>query len=308
MEIIHGLEHITPHVPCALTMGTFDGVHRGHVQIIRQLREEAQRKNLCATLITFEPHPRLVVKRPGSAGIRLLTTLQEKIDLLKQQPLDRVVVVPFDEAFSRIEYEEFVKTVILDKLGARALVIGYDHAFGRNREGNFSNLEKLSKKYGFTLDKVEPYEVEGQIVSSTFIRQFLNDGDVEFAAKLLGRNYSLSGTVVKGDARGKILHFPTANIEPQHTHKLIPKPGVYAVEVRYGTASFKGMMNIGYRPTFRKDGRLSVEVHILNFNKDIYGEQLTISFKKRLRDEKKFRSKEELIAQLEVDRQESLKL
>ncbi len=308
MEIIYGLENITSRVPCALTMGTFDGVHLGHLQIIKQLREEADRQNLCATLITFEPHPRLVVKRSGSSGIRILTTLQEKIALLKEQPLDRVVVVKFDEAFSRIEYEEFVKTVLLDKLGSQALIIGYDHAFGKNREGNFSNLEKISKKYGFTLDKVEPYEVEGQIVSSTFIRQFLNDGDVALAAKLLGRNYAISGTVISGDARGKILHFPTANIETQHTQKLIPKPGVYAVDVHYAGESFKGMMNIGYRPTFQEDGQLSVEVHIINFNKDIYGEQLTISFKKRLRDEIKFKSKDELIAQLQMDREQSLKL
>ncbi len=308
MEVVFGLDQVKKTEPCAITIGTFDGVHLGHLKIIARLRKVADQKKLCATLITFEPHPRLVVQKQRTHHVQLLTTLEEKLEILRQQPLDRVIVVKFDQEFSQIHYEDFVKEVLIGKLAARALVVGYDHSFGRNREGNFSNLEKIKDRYGYDLYKVEPYELQGNIVSSTFIRQYLRDGDVEMAGLYLGRRYSITGKVVSGCARGKLLHFPTANLDLENKFKLVPNNGVYAVDVRYQEKMFKGMMNIGYKPTFEEHGDLSVEVHIIGFDKQIYGEYLTVYFKKRLRNEKKFASKEELIAQLEADREKSLKL
>ena len=308
MEIVFGLDGIKEAKPCAITIGTFDGVHLGHLKIISRLREVADQKKLCATLITFEPHPRLVVQKQSAHHVQLLTTLNEKLEILQKQPLDRIIVVKFDREFSQIHYEDFVKQVLIGKLAAQALVVGYDHSFGRNREGNFSNLEKIKNRYGYDLYKVEPYELKGNIVSSTFIRQYLRDGDVEMAAAYLGRPYALSGKVIHGCARGKLLHFPTANLEIDHKYKLVPKNGVYAVDVRYRDRTYKGMMNIGTKPTFEEHGELSVEVHIIDFNRQIYGEPLTVYFKKRLRNERKFASKEELIAQLEADREKSFKL
>ena len=201
-----------------------------------------------------------------------------------------------------------MRDVLIDKLNVRALVIGYDHTFGRNREGNFANLEKLRATYGYSLDEVEPYEQGGQIVNSTFIRQFLLDGDVALAARLLGRNYSIDGRVVHGSDRGKTLNFPTANLQPSQVQKLVPGNGVYAVDVKYKGTLYKGMLNIGFKPTFEQRSRPTVEVHIINFDQTIYGDQLSVYFKKRLRDEKKFDSREALIAQLEIDKQESLKI
>ncbi len=308
MEIIFGLDHLIRKLPCALTLGTFDGLHLGHRKIIDHLRKKADDEKLCATLVTFDPHPKLVVASKTGKPIHLLTTLDEKLDLLQKTSLDRVVVIKFDREFSRIGYEQFVKQILIDKFMARALVVGYDHAFGRNREGNFRNLQQLSEKYGFSLNKVDPYQYDGNVVSSTVIRRLLLEGNVAQAAKYLGRNYSFKGIVVPGDARGKILQFPTANLQIENHHKLIPQIGVYTVDVRVGQQMFKGMMNIGVKPTFEVHGPLSIEVHIINFHQNIYNRSITVYLKKRLRDEKKFDSKQALIAQLELDREQSLKL
>lgn len=306
MEIIHGLENYKADHRCVVTLGTFDGVHLGHIEIIRQLMSVARDKGLKATLVTFHPHPRLIVRSDQKEKVKLLTSLDEKLEVLQNTELDRIVVLKFDRQFAQTPYEEFVRRYLLERLSAEALVIGYDHAFGRNREGNFANLENLSRKYGFYLQKVDPFEIKGQIVSSTFIRQFLQDGDVELAGALLGRKYSIRGQVVRGRSRGKRLSFPTANIELPDTNKMLPADGVYAVDVTCGTMQFKGMLNIGRRPTFSDEGKRTIEVHIIKFNQDIYGKTLKIEFRKRLRDEKKFDTDAELIAQLEIDKQQSL--
>ena len=308
MEIVRGMENLGPAKPCAVTIGTFDGVHKGHLQIIDTLLNEAAQKKLCATLITFDPHPRRVIQVQGHQPVRLLTTIDEKLRLLKQTGLDRVLVIHFDTAFSQMDYKDFVKQLLIDKLDVRALVIGYDHAFGKDRKGHFASLEPLSKTYGFSLTKVEPFEMDGQIVNSAFIRQFLADGDVALAAELLGRPYGIKGRVVHGSDRGKTLRFPTANLEIGDAEKVIPGNGVYAVDVLYQTQRYKGMLNIGFKPTFGMLPSPTIEVHVIDFNKDIYGETLTVLFKKRLRNEIKFDSKEALIAQLEIDKQESLKI
>ncbi len=306
MEIIWGIENIGNSRPSAVSIGTFDGVHRGHKKIINELNKAARQNDLCSTLVTFDLHPRTVVK--SGKLISLITAIEEKLELLNETGLDRVLVIHFDKKFSQINYKDFVKNVLIDKLNMKAFVIGYDHSFGKNREGNFSSLGALSREYGFSLDQVDPYEVEGQLINSTLVRQFLADGDVALAGKLLGQTFSISGHVVHGSDRGKSLHYPTANLEPLHPRKVRPGNGVYAVDVGYNGTLYKGMANIGFKPTFEELDAPTVEVHIFEFNKSIYGENIKVYFKKRLRSEKKFDSREALITQLEIDKEESLKI
>ncbi|MEJ2542518.1 MAG: bifunctional riboflavin kinase/FAD synthetase [Calditrichaceae bacterium] len=308
MEIITGLDHLKSDSTCAVTIGTFDGLHLGHKKIIEKLNSIAREKNLCSTLVTFDPHPKIVLKQSDDFHISILTTLDEKKELLAKAGIDRVIIIRFSREFASQSYEQFVKNILIEKIGAQAIVVGYDHAFGKNREGNFNNLKVLSKKYQFELQKVDPIKIEGEIISSSLIRKAIGEGEVDKASHYLGRYYSYSGKVVPGDSRGKQLHFPTANIYNDNQNKQIPASGVYAVDVKYKDSIFKGMLNIGNRPTFGLKGEYTIEVHIHNFNKDIYNENLTVLFKKRLRNEKKFDSVDALIAQLEIDKQNSLKL
>jgi riboflavin kinase / FMN adenylyltransferase len=308
MEIISELHNLKTARKCGVTVGTFDGLHLGHQKIIEKLISVARSRKLCSTLVTFDPHPKIVLKQKDNFNIEILTSLDEKLDILSRSGLDRVVIVKFDREFASQTYEQFVKNILIDRIGAEAIIVGYDHAFGKDREGNFENLKILSAKYGFYLEKVGPVEFDNEVISSTLIRQAISAGDVESAAKYLGRNYSLSGKVVPGDSRGKELNYPTANIAISNSNKLIPATGVYAVDVIYEEQLYKGMLNIGFRPTFGDFNESIVEVNIFEFEKDIYDEKLTVLFKKRLRDEVKFDSVEELISQLEIDKQESLKL
>ena len=308
MEIITGIDHIKSDRGCVVTIGTFDGLHLGHKKIIEKLNSIAREQNLCSTLVTFDPHPKIVLKQSDDFHIAILTTLDEKKKLLAKTGINRLVVIGFNKEFASQSYEQFVKNVLIDKIGARAIVVGYDHAFGKNREGNFENLNVLSGKYQFELYKVDPIEIDGDVISSSLIRKAISEGDVDLASRYLGRYYNYSGNVVPGDSRGKELHFPTANIYNSNQNKQIPASGVYAVDVEYKDSIFKGMLNIGNRPTFGVKGDYTIEVHIHNFNKEIYNENLTVFFKKRLRNEIKFDSVDALIAQLEIDKQNSLKL
>ncbi|MGD9898420.1 MAG: bifunctional riboflavin kinase/FAD synthetase [Calditrichaceae bacterium] len=307
MEIIDGIENINTKFPCAITVGTFDGIHLGHKKIISRLLEIANEKNLCSTMVTFHPHPKLVVKSKFKEAIKLITDKDEKIEIIRESGIDRLVIIKFDHDFSQTNYRQFIKSILLDKLMAKVVVVGYDHAFGKNREGNFDNLVLLSDEFKFEVEKVGPFEIKDQVVSSTTIRNALTEGEVEKAAEYLGRLYSVSGKVVPGDGRGKKLNFHTANIDVENPNKLIPGKGVYAVDVKHNDQMYKGMMNIGFRPTFGSD-QLNIETHIFDFKKEIYGEKLTVFFKKRLRDEIKFNSVEELITQLEIDKQNSLNI
>ncbi len=307
MKVLRGLDHITKTRPCSATIGTFDGVHLGHQKIISRLRDVARENDLCTTLITFYPHPRLIV-RGGIKPVKLLTSQSEKLELLEPTGLDQVLIIPFDESFSNMDYQAFLKEILIEKLNVKALVIGYDHAFGKNREGNYENLKALGKEFGFSLEKVGPLESNGELIGSSAIREMIRYGDVDRAAQFLGRPYSVCGTVVHGAARGRLLHFPTANLHLEYENKLIPENGVYAVDVLLENKTYKGMLNIGFKPTFETGQAFTIEVHILDFNLEIYGKQLKILFKKRLRSEKKFDSKEALVAQLEIDKLESLKL
>ncbi|HES60234.1 MAG: bifunctional riboflavin kinase/FAD synthetase [Calditrichaceae bacterium] len=308
MEIISGLEYLKSDRRCAVTIGTFDGLHLGHKKIIEKLNNIASEKNLCSTLLTFDPHPKIVLKQSDDFHIAILTTLDEKKKILTEMGINRLVVIEFNRAFASQSYEQFVKHVLIEKIGAQAIVVGYDHAFGKDRKGNFDNLKLLCDRYSFDLHKVDPIEINGEIISSSLIRRAISEGDVVAAGKYLGRYYSYSGKVIPGDSRGKGLHFPTANIYNSNQNKQIPASGVYAVDVVYKDSTYKGMLNIGNRPTFGLRGDYTIEVHIHNFDNEIYNENLTVFFKKRLRNEIKFDSVDALVAQLEIDKQNSLKL
>jgi len=283
-----------------ITVGSFDGVHLGHKAIFEKLTTSASSDNLTSVIVTFDPHPRKVLDG-ANQNLKLLTTLDEKIVLFEQMGIDLVQIIRFTKEFSRLSYIEFVENILVGKLKVHEMVIGHDHHFGRDREGGWDKLIELGNKHGFSVKQVDPLTTNGKIISSSVIRQFLEKGEIEKANEFLGRSYSIHGRVVKGDGRGREIGYPTANILLDEADKVVPKRGVYAVDVIHENQVFKGMMNIGYRPTFNFDP-LTLEVHIFNFNAYIYENLLDIRFKKYVRDEIKFGSASELIAQLNEDK------
>lgn len=297
------LDKVQRSLNTVLTVGTFDGVHAGHKVLINKVLEISEEKNARSVIVTFDPHPRDIID-PGDAGIKLLSSLDERSEMLADLGVDEMVVIPFDRDFSLLTSEEFVRDIIWKKIGVSAFVIGYDHQFGRNREGTIETVQKLGSELGFHTHVVSKQEVGDKTVSSTAIRKAIhNKGDMELAASLLDRSYILNGTVVHGDKRGKKIGYPTANIQPQNSQKVIPKDGVYAVWVRFEGEFYGGMMNIGQRPTFNGGGTV-LEVHILNFEKEIYGKDIQLQFVKRIRDEQHFESIEDLKNQLRKDEKE----
>jgi riboflavin kinase/FMN adenylyltransferase len=307
MEVIFGLEKINSESPAVVTVGTFDGIHLGHRKIIDKVLELAQGENLISTLLTFEPHPKVVVQNSTHERIKILTNLEEKLSILQGTGIERVVIAKFTREFSEIEHRDFVLDILVHKLLARYIVVGHDHEFGRDRTGNYNKLEKLSEGRAFSVKEVGPYELNGVTVSSTGIRRFLNNGEVLQAAAMLGDHYSLRGIVVKGEGRGKKLSFPTANISVDNHAKLTPKEGVYVVDCQVRDEKHRGMVNIGYKPTFGGLNK-TVEVHLFDFTRDIYGEKVTLYFLHRLREEIKFNNEKELIRQLQKDRELSSKI
>ena len=289
-----------------VTIGTFDGVHLGHRKIISRLCDLAVQQAGENVVLTFFPHPRMVL-HPDDHGLKLLNTLEERIALISRLNVDHLIVQPFTKEFSRQTSEEFVRNVLVNSLGAKTLVIGYDHHFGRNREGTFRELEELAPVYGFDLQEIREEIVHEVAVSSTKIRRALEAGDVSYASELLGYEYMLSGKVVKGDGVGKKLGFPTANIIPGEKFKLVPADGIYAVQIKIDEQPFNGMLYIGTRPTFNKSERM-IEVNIFNFEKDIYEKEITVYFRKRIRNDARFASPEELCRQLENDKLEAIKI
>lgn len=308
-QIYRSLEQVQHDPKSVITVGTFDGLHRGHQAILHDLNQEAQSRQGSPTVVTFDPHPQLILQRLDKPPVQILTTTEEKIALLRDEKIDRIAIIPFTLEFSRTPSEVFVRDVLLRRIGMQAMVIGYDHGFGKNREGDFATLERLGKELNFAVREVPPYEINGVAVSSTRIREVLLEGDVENAAVYLGRSYTLSGTVARGEGRGKTLGFPTANLLPADEKKLAPANGVYAVWVDGEKLKTKhrGMMNIGHRPTFGNLAR-SLEVHLLDFSDDLYGATLTVHFVARLRSEQKFESSQALAAQLAQDRLDSLQI
>lgn len=307
MKIFYSIDDIRIEQSTVLTVGSFDGVHLGHQQIIKQLRALSGDSNSLEVLVTFHPHPKEVLSPTADRSVELLTPLEEKLRLLEKLGLPVITVLPFTREFSKTGYREFVTDILIKKLKMKKMVIGHDHTFGRNREGHAEQLEELGKSANFSVTVIQPFFLGKEIVSSSRIRQLLKSGEVEIANKLLGRKYSIQGIVEKGENRGTTLGFPTANIRPSSPNKLIPKKGVYAVEVELSGQRYRGMMNIGHRPTFNFDP-LTLEVHIFNFSSLIYGESIEVSCKKFIREEMKFRNPEELKSQIEKDKKKCLKL
>lgn len=284
-----------------LTVGTFDGVHAGHRALIRQVVERAEEVKGRSVIVTFDPHPRDIIN-PGAAGIRMLTSAGERAEILIDLGVNLVIVIPFDRDFSLLTSEEFVRDVIWKKVGVSEFVIGYDHQFGRDRKGTIETVERLGKELGFHSRVVSRQEIENQTVSSTAIRKAIEEkGDMRLAARFLERNYILNATVIHGDNRGKTIGYPTANLQPHQSNKIIPRKGVYAVWARVGRDYYQAMMNIGDRPTFEQSS-YSMEVHLFDFNEEIYGKEIQVQFAERIRDERKFNGVEELVKQLDMDR------
>lgn len=306
MRIYHSLDDFNPVHKAVVTSGTFDGVHVGHQKILSRLSEVAARISGETVVITFWPHPRLVLY-PNDTDLKLLNTFEEKAELIKEQGIQHLLRIPFTKEFSQQSSEEFITNILVDKIGTKKLVIGYDHHFGKNREGSFEQLKLNGPKYGFDVEEISRQDVDHVVVSSTKIRRALETADLETATHLLGRPYGITGRVVKGDKIGRLMGFPTANLEIDSKHKLVPTDGIYAVTVQHEHRVFGGMLYIGYRPTI--DGaKKSIEVNIFDFDKDIYGESLSIKFHQLIRGDSKFNDLEELKEQLKKDKDQALSI
>ena len=287
-----------------VTIGTFDGVHLGHQKIINKLIGIANAENLQALVLTFFPHPRIVVQQDTT--IKLINTIDEKANLLKSYGVDHLVVKAFTKEFSRLTALEYVRDVLVNKLHVKHIIVGYDHHFGRNRTANINDLKEYGAFYGFKVTEIDAHEVGDVAVSSTKIRAALVKGDIITANHFLGYNFVLSGLVINGRGLGKTIQFPTANLKIEESYKLIPKNGVYLVQSVINAQLVYGMMNIGTNPTVSNAEKVSVEVFFFNFNQSIYGHVLTIQLLDRIRDEKKFPNLEDLKLQLEIDSQEAI--
>jgi riboflavin kinase/FMN adenylyltransferase len=288
-----------------MTVGTFDGLHRGHIALLHVLRSIAGEEGLPSVLVTFEPHP-LYVVRPEAAP-RLLTSRQEKIELLAQTGPDRVVFQRFDAALAALSPEEFVEGILVARLGLARLVIGYDHGFGRDRSGNADTLRAIGRRLGFRVDVVPPVALEGQPVSSSAIRRALSQGRVEEAAAMLGRPYAMRGRVVRGDGRGRALGFPTANLQLFDSSKLVPAAGIYAVRAHVAGSTADALLHLGPRPTF-PGATPTVEVHLLDFAGDLYDHVLEVKLCARIRGVEEFANVSSLIRAMERDREAAREL
>lgn len=302
MKIFHGIESYKAERGACITTGTFDGVHLGHRKILQQLTDFAASQDMDSVLVTFDPHPRSVLF-PDQDGLKLLNTLEEKLELLETTGLGSVVVHPFTKEFSRTTALHYVRDLLVNQLGMKRLVIGYDHQFGKNREGSIDQLREYAPLYNFEVVEIPAQDIDDVNVSSTKIRRALVAGEMEIANNYLQYEYFVTGTVVKGASRGRVLGFPTANIEVAHSQKLIPKQGVYAVRAKLKGRLYDGMLNIGVNPTFGEGGAQSVEVNLFDFDEEVYGETIRLYFHARVRDELKFDAVEDLVAQMHRDKE-----
>ena len=293
MQIYHYISELSNLAKTIVTIGTFYGVHLGHQKIIKRLVELKGKQGGEIVLFTFDPHPRKVLF-PDQLDLKLITTTIEKCELLKQFGVDYVLVYPFTKEFSQMQAHDYISNIISKGLKTKTLVIGYDHRFGSNREGNIDNLKQLSKVYNFEVEEIPAQEINQLNISSTRIRKAIDDGDIKTANAFLGYPFFITGKVIKGKQLGRTIGYPTANIFIEDTDKLLPKIGVYAVKVLVGVSTYKGMLNIGLNPTTDLDNKIKVEVNIFDFDKDIYDEILKVEFIKRIRDEQKFANLDEL--------------
>ncbi len=286
-----------------ITIGTFDGVHLGHKSILEKLKHATQNNQYESLVLTFFPHPRMVLQQDSS--IKLLNTIDEKATLLEKYGIDNLIIHPFDEAFSNLTAEEFVKDILVDKLNIHKIIIGYDHRFGKNRTADINDLITFGKKYSFEVEQINAHEIDEIAISSTKIRKALLDGNIKLANQYLGYPYFISGIVVEGKKIGRTIGFPTANIQINENYKLLPKNGVYVVSSEIDNVLYFGMMNIGKNPTIGENDQ-SIEVHFFNLNEDIYNKNLQILILEHIREEQKFNSLSELQAQLDKDKLYSL--
>ncbi len=291
-----------------VTLGMFDGVHAGHKKLLSHVIDISQEKSLIPTVLTFWPHPRMVLKKDEDS-LQFITTLDEKTVVISQQGIEQLFLLQFNKDLASKTAEEFIVEILIGKVKMKHLVVGYNHRFGRDRVHDYNVYKQLAEKYGFTISRVEAVQ-EGDIaVSSTVVRNLLNEGRVQKANKILGYNYSIFGTVTGGQKLGRKLGYPTANIKPNEHYKLIPGKGVYACFINVMGKQYGGMLNVGVRPTINSsDYELTIEVHILDFNQDIYSEEVTVSFIQKVRDEEKFSGLDTLVAQLKVDEQNIRKI
>ena len=299
MKVYYGVDEFPQLKGVVLTMGTFDGVHYGHRKILKRLIDSAKANNGHAAVMTFHPHPRAVLF-PNQTDLRLLSTVTEKIELLASLGIEHLIVQPFTLDFSMLTHREFVESYLVAKLNMQRMVVGYDHQFGHNRQGNFEELLKLSLAFNFEVEKIPEQDIEEVVVSSTKIRNALLTGNLKLANQLLTYNYSLSGEVVKGNQIGRTLGFPTANIYLSDNNKLIPSDGVYSALAFVDGIQKKCVVSIGNRPTFN-DSKKSIEVHLLNFNQDLYNQNLKIEFVDFIRTQRKFEGVDELVKQIKED-------
>jgi riboflavin kinase/FMN adenylyltransferase len=300
MKVVQDIQNYSSDTKSILTIGTFDGVHVGHQKIIKALVKEAHNKKLLANVLTFFPHPRMVLQK--DAQIKLIDTLAEKEDFLRKLGVDTLIIHPFSKEFSRLSALEFTRDILVNQLKIAELFIGYDHRFGKNREATVADLTSFGKTYDFKVNIIPAQDVSAITVSSTKIRTAILDGDFIKVVDFLGRFFKLSGTVTKGQSLGRTINFPTANLLIDSQHKIIPPKGVYLVSIFHHQNQYYGMMNIGTRPTLNGD-KQTIEVHIFEFDKNIYDSTLTINFIEKIRDEKKFESFDALKKQLIKDKE-----
>lgn len=306
LKVFRSIDDFVKVKGAVVTTGTFDGVHVGHRKIINRLNQIAKKIGGESVLLTFDPHPRMVLF-PDDHGLELITTIDEKVALLEQAGVDNLIIHPFTKEFSRLSSLDFIREILVDKIGTSVLVIGYDHHFGRNREGSFEHLRESGPLYGFDVEEISVQDVDNVAVSSTKIRKALQEGDVSTANKFLAHPFQLTGTVVHGDKLGRELGFPTANIQIDDKHKVIPANGVYACYVLIAERKLKGMLNIGNRPTVNGTEK-RVEVNIFDMDEELYGEEVTLMLQERIRDEKRFDSVDGLKARLAVDKNLALRI
>ena len=299
MKIYHSIEDFPSDVNTIVTIGTFDGVHKGHQIIINRINEIAKKEAMESVVLTFDPHPRHVFY-PDDQELRLIHTLEEKIEALSKTGVQNLVLHKFTKEFSRTESVNFIRDFLVTKLNMKYMVVGFDHHFGKNRQGTFDNLIELSDAYGFKIEKIKPQNIGEVTISSTKIRNAILEGDCKKANTYLSANFSITGKVVQGNKIGSSIGYPTANIEIENQLKILPKNGVYAVKILLKNQQYFGMLNLGNRPSISDDS-FAIEVHLFDFNATIYNEELKIEFIQRIRDEQQFSDLEKLKSQLKID-------
>ncbi len=306
MQIFYNIKELTKNKNTVLTLGTFDGIHPGHLKIIDKLVSCSKEKGCRNVVVTFYPHPRTILGSNNS--VKMLTTQEEKIMLLEKQRVENLLIIEFTKEFASLSAEDFIYDYLINGIGLTEIVLGHDHHFGKGRRGNAELLKQIGDKEGFIVTKADAFMIDGEAVSSTRIRNALIEGNISKANNLLGRNYGFDGIVVGGDKRGRELGFPTANIKLFSQEKLLPASGVYAVKVNVENENHIGLLSIGKRPTFYNEGELVSEVYIYDFNREIYGAKVTTELVERLRGEEKFNSADDLINQMNKDKENGYKV